>query len=210
MRPEEYLGLKWADIDLINKRVTVKRALIWRKGGGWYFGEPKTTRSRRTIPLPDSIIRLVAEHRRRQMETRLKAGVNYQVNDLVFVTLKGSPLNPRNLTLRHFKPILKNAGLPNTLRLYDLRHTCATLLLGANEHPKVVSERLGHASVTLTLRYLLARPSFYATSCNRQVREDFVQLTPNHMLLLIINGTNAVGAFGRVLKSRVYVCEKKA
>lgn len=51
---------------------------------------------------------------------------------------------------RHFKPLLKNAGLPN-IRLYDLRHTCATLLLAAGENPKIVSERLGHASVTLTL-----------------------------------------------------------
>jgi len=52
---------------------------------------------------------------------------------------------------RHFKPILKTAKLPSSLRLYDLRHSCATLLLAQGEHPKIVSERLGHASVTLTL-----------------------------------------------------------
>jgi integrase len=57
----------------------------------------------------------------------------------------------RNLLRRHFKPIPKRTKLPQTIRLYDLRHSCATLLLAANEHPKVVSERLGHASVTLTL-----------------------------------------------------------
>jgi len=51
---------------------------------------------------------------------------------------------------KHFKPILERAELPPTLRLYDLRHRCATLLLAANENPKVVSERLGHASITLT------------------------------------------------------------
>jgi integrase len=56
-----------------------------------------------------------------------------------------------HLTLRHFKPILKRASLSESFRLYDLRHTCATLLLAANEHPKIVSERLGHATITLTL-----------------------------------------------------------
>lgn len=52
---------------------------------------------------------------------------------------------------KHYKPILKRAKLPETLRLYDLRHSCATLLLSANENPKVVSERLGHSSITLTM-----------------------------------------------------------
>ena len=57
----------------------------------------------------------------------------------------------RNLVRRHFKPILEAAGLPATFRLYDLRHSCATLLLAAGENPKIVAERLGHASVTMTL-----------------------------------------------------------
>ncbi len=57
----------------------------------------------------------------------------------------------RNLINRHFKPILKTAGLPASLRLYDLRHSCATLMLAQGENPKVVSERLGHKDVTLTL-----------------------------------------------------------
>jgi integrase len=57
----------------------------------------------------------------------------------------------RNLLRRHFKPILRRAKISRHVRLSDLRHSCATLLLAANEHPKVVSERLGHASITLTL-----------------------------------------------------------
>ena len=57
----------------------------------------------------------------------------------------------RNILRCHFRPILEKAGLPASIRLYDLRHTCATLLLAANEHPKVVSERLGHSNITLTL-----------------------------------------------------------
>jgi integrase len=152
MRPEEYLGLRWIDVDLVKATVTVRRALVWRtKGGGWYFTEPKTSRSRRTIPVPASMIAALVDHKRQQSEERLKLGSEWQDNGLVFTTSLGSPLNISNLTAKHFKPALKRAGLPNTIRLYDLRHTCATLLLGAGENPKVVSERLGHASITLTL-----------------------------------------------------------
>ncbi|HUQ33630.1 MAG TPA: site-specific integrase [Pyrinomonadaceae bacterium] len=152
MRPEEYLGLQWKDLDLDKGVVTVRRAIIWRAtGGGWHFGEPKTVRSRRSIPLPASTLRSLKEHRRIQAEERLKAGAAYQQHDLVFATSEGSPLMPRNLKRRHFRPILKAAKLPDDFRLYDLRHSCATLLLAAGENPKVVSERLGHASITLTL-----------------------------------------------------------
>jgi integrase len=151
MRPEEYLALKWSDVDLDARIATVTRTIVWRKGGGWYFGEPKTTRSRRTVPLPDSISRALKTHRAKQSEMKLKAGADYASHNLMFATREGKPLNLRNLTLRHFRPTLKRAGLSETFRLYDLRHTCASLLLGANEHPKIVSERLGHASITLTL-----------------------------------------------------------
>lgn len=151
MRPEEYFALQWKDVDLTHGTVTVQRALIWRKGGGWYFEEPKTARSRRTIPLPVSLSKELREHKRRQNEERLRLGSAWEVNDLVFCTAFGTPLSLQNLSVRHFKPAIKAAGLPKTIRLYDLRHSCATLLLLAGENPKVVSERLGHASITLTL-----------------------------------------------------------
>ena len=152
MRPEEYLGLRWTDVDIAKASVTVQRALVRRtKGRGWYFTEPKTPRSRRTIPLPTSMVLALSEHKRHQSEERLRLGAEWQDNKLVFTTVLGTPLNISNLTAKHFKPALKRAGLPKTIRLYDLRHTCATLLLSAGENPKVVSERLGHASITLTL-----------------------------------------------------------
>ena len=126
-------------------------SLLRRKGGGWYFSEPKTPRSRRNIPLPASVLQALVGYKRQQAETRLKAGKEYQNNDLVFATSEGTPLMLRNIIRRHFRPTLKRAGLPETLRLYDLRHTCATLLLSAGVHPKVASERLGHSSVILTM-----------------------------------------------------------
>ena len=152
LRPSEYLGLKWADVDLERGVINVQRSLHWRsfRTGDWYFGEPKTPRSRRRIPLPVSVLRALVEHRRNQNEERLKAGPDYKNLDLVFATGEGQPLIRLNIVQKHFKPILERASLP-ALRLYDLRHTCATLLLAANENPKVVSERLGHASITLTM-----------------------------------------------------------
>jgi integrase len=130
----------------------VQRALVWRrKGGGWVLEEPKTPQSRRTIPLPASITQELLEHRRRQLEERLKIGSAYQNNDFVFATELGTPLLTSNLTRRHFKPLLKKAGLSLGIRLYDLRHTCATLLLSKGVSPKVVAERLGHATIVLTL-----------------------------------------------------------
>jgi len=68
----------------------------------------------------------------------------------VFATGKGSPLNAQNMINRHFKPLLKDAGLPN-IRLHDLRHTCATLLRKRDLNPKLVQHLLGHASITMTL-----------------------------------------------------------
>lgn len=153
LRPSEYLGLKWADIDLEQGVLNVQRSLHWRsyKVGDWYFGDTKTPRSRRRIPLPASVTRALVAHRLRQNEARLEAGADYRNLDLVFATLEGQPLIRLNVVQKHFKPILERAKLPKTLRLYDLRHTCATLLLASNENPKVVSERLGHASITLTM-----------------------------------------------------------
>lgn len=94
LRPSEYLGLEWADVDLEQGVINVQRSLHWRsyKTGDWYFGEPKTPRSRRRIPLPASVSRSLVEHRRHQAEERLKAGPEYKNLDLVFATGEGQPL----------------------------------------------------------------------------------------------------------------------
>ncbi len=150
MRPEEYLGLQWKDIDFEQKYLSVRRAAIGKKGGGFSFTEPKTKQSRRKIPISNSVLIVLKSHRRNQLEERMKIASDYKNYDLVFASEIGTPLQRKNLTDRYFKPLLKKAKLPN-IRLYDLRHTTATLLLSAGENPKVVSERLGHASIILTL-----------------------------------------------------------
>jgi integrase len=150
MRPEEYLALKWSDIDFEKCTATVQRTLIWRKGGGWYFAEPKTARSRRTLPLPESLFVELKAHKRQQAEATLKLGQYYERNNFIFATSEGKPIRYGNLTKRYFHKILEKADLKG-FRLYDLRHATATLLLSEGVNPKIVSERLGHASIVLTL-----------------------------------------------------------
>ena len=88
-----------------------------------------------------------------EVEDRLRQRIgasSYEDSDLVFATRKGTPLDAQNIINRHFKPLLQRAGLP-PIRWHDLRHTCATLLLGRGVHPKLVQHLLGHASITMTL-----------------------------------------------------------
>ena len=168
MRPEEYLALQWKDIDTVKKVLSVRRAIVWnRKGGGFNFTEPKTKKSRRSIPISNSVVNELKTHRRKQLETKLKLGAAYENLDLVFPTEIGTPIQPKNLLDRHFRPLLKKAELLR-LRLYDLRHTTATLLLSAGENPKVVSERLGHASIVLTLdTYSHVLPTMQENATNK-------------------------------------------
>jgi integrase len=145
------LALKWSDIDWQARTVTIQRALIWRyKPPRWYFSEPKTSRSRRTIPLSPALLKQLSEHKRRQGEERLRAGARWQQNALVFPKWHGGPQEPSTLRL-WFQAALKRAALPTHFRLYDLRHSCASLLMAEGLNPKVVSERLGHSSVAITL-----------------------------------------------------------
>jgi integrase len=144
MRPGEYLALRWEDVDLRAGTARVTRVLV-RGKDGYRFEEPKTPKSRRTVPLPASTTKALEAHKACQAEARLRAGGRWQDLGLVFAGDDGQPLDAHNLVARHFKPVLRAAGLPPSVRLYDLRHTCATLLLQAGVNPKVVAERLGHA-----------------------------------------------------------------
>jgi len=167
MRPEEYLGLQWKDVDFDNSSLSVRRALVVKKGGGFIFTEPKTKKSRRSIPFSNTVKKALKAHRRKQLVERFKLGAAYENFDLVFASEIGTPLLHGNLLRRHFKPIRDRAELPK-IRMYDLRHTTATLLLSAGENPKVVSERLGHASIVLTLdNYSHVLPTMQKTATDK-------------------------------------------
>jgi integrase len=150
-RPEEFLALKWSDLDVVRSTVSFRRTLIWRKGGGWYFDDQmKTAMSRRTIPLPLILLNKLKQHRISQAKYTLTMGSAYHRNELIFASDEGTPLHYGNLTKRYFRPILAEAGLGH-FTLYSLRHSCATLLLADGVNIKVIQERLGHADITLTL-----------------------------------------------------------
>ena len=135
LRPSEAAGLKWEDLDLAGARLTVRRTLTRRKGE-WRYGAPKRGNGR-TIDLPQGTVRLLADQPRR--------------GELVFTSIDGEPAHMGHIAKSPFKDAVKRAGIKKSLRLYDLRHTHATLLLLAGVHPKIVSERLGHSSIQITL-----------------------------------------------------------
>ena len=160
LRPEEYLGFRWDDIDFEAGTATVRQVMIERpqKEGGWYFGPPKTAGSRRTIKLTATVLADLTDQKRRQLADRLKAGGRYQPHNLVFAApyspwhaaAAGAPLKQRNLHRRHMLPILEAADLPSSLHLYCLRHTYATLALADGIDAKAVSRSMGHSSVAFT------------------------------------------------------------
>jgi len=131
--------------------VRVARSLDWLHGGGWKFAETKRARSRRTIKLQTHVVDALKRHRTIQDELRHEAETRWTENGLIFTTRTGGPLDERNLAQQDFIRVLKAAKLPIDFRLYDLRHTAATLALSAGVQPKVVSEMLGHASAAFTL-----------------------------------------------------------
>jgi integrase len=146
MRPEEILGLKWEDMDLTRGAVIIRRTLCRKRKKpqdmrrALYLGIPKTSKSRRTILISQKTTAALISHR----------PPDSGPDDFVFTARGGGPVIAESLIRTHFKPALKRAGLPN-IRLYDLRHTMATALLVAGVNPKIVSERLGHSSIVLTL-----------------------------------------------------------
>ncbi len=148
-RVGELLALRWRDIDLDRASLQVTRTARRITGKGIAYSEPKTHRSRRPIALSPETVRVLQEHRRAQAEGRLELGSAYADNGLVFASPTGHPLDDSNLR-RAFGRIVADAGLPR-LRFHDMRHTAATLMLQAGVHPNVVSERLGHATVAITL-----------------------------------------------------------
>lgn len=147
VRRGEALALSWSDVDLDAATVRVHGTLS-RTSRGLEVGAPKTERSRRTVPLPRSMVDALRAHRTRQTEERLAMGPAWTGTGFVFCTEVGTPLEPRNV-LRAFQTVARRVGLDGAT-LHTLRHSNASLLLAAGVHTKVVSEALGHSSYAIT------------------------------------------------------------
>lgn len=148
LRRGEVLAVRWADIDLEAKTLAVRRSLE-QTAEGLSFKEPKTSRSRRVVALLDLTVDALRKHRTSQARERLAAGSAYLDLDLACCAGDGRPWLPSSLT-HAFTTLASRIGLDG-LRFHDLRHTHATQLLRQGVHPKIVSERLGHSTVGITL-----------------------------------------------------------
>lgn len=148
MRRGEVLGLRWTDTDLENGVIRVQQTLL-ASGKHLSIGQPKTRRGRRSIALDAQTGQHLRMHRANQLERRLALGEAWQETGLVFDRGDGAPLHPDAVS-KSFRRCAAAAGLP-AIRFHDARHTAATLMLTAGINPKVVSERLGHATIAITL-----------------------------------------------------------
>ncbi len=148
MRLGELLGLRWCDVDLDLASLSVVQSL-YKRCGVCKMIEPKSSHSRRRIVMSPSLALLLRKHNTDQQAQRILLGKSLADSDLVFGNIDGKPLDPGVIS-HNCARVLKRAQLPH-IRFHDLRHTHATLLLKAGVHPKIVSERLGHANISITL-----------------------------------------------------------
>jgi len=167
-RPQELLGLKWGDLTLPDDPEAPGEARLMRRvsmsSEGLEIveglkGSKRNKRKRRTVYLLPEAVAALRSHRKRYLEERMLYAELWEeiwrdspkARDLVFPAKTGGPMNRDNLLKRHFKPLVRAAGLPREATLYTLRHTFATLWLESGENPKVLQEILGHSRIDVTL-----------------------------------------------------------
>jgi len=149
MRRSELLAIRWCDLDLIQCQLSVTRSLHVLKGGEVIIRQPKTAKGRRLIALTPENASVLREHREKQSLERVVLGKRLTGEDLVFCDSDGKPLLPNSVTHAWIK-LVRRTGL-KPIRLHDARHSHASLMLKQGTHPKIVQERLGHASIQVTL-----------------------------------------------------------
>ncbi len=151
LRRGELLALEWSDLDLENKTITIKKNLVrgGDSGNELIIKEPKTEESIRTIYLSDNILNLLKKQKIVQKKNKMKYGPKYKDSDFIFTTEMGNLINPASFS-REFGDFIKSNNLKK-IRLHDLRHTNATLMLKSKIPAKVASERLGHSNISTTL-----------------------------------------------------------
>lgn len=157
LRKGEILGLTWNDINYSNNTITINKSVCYTNGK-IFIKEPKTQKSNRTISLPVSLMQMIKEYNIEWMEQKKSFGLKWKGENYLFIQNDGALMHP-STPYHKFKEIIKQynatctsetAKLP-LIRLHDLRHTCATLLIAENVDIAVVSERLGHSNISTTL-----------------------------------------------------------
>jgi len=149
MRRSELLALRWSDVDLLLCQVHIAQTLHHLRNGEFVLRPPKTAKGRRMVSLSPSAALVLAEHRQKQEAINLMQGITLREDDLIFTGLNGHPILPDTITHAWIK-LVRRTGLDG-IRFHDARHTHASLMLKQGVHPKIVQERLGHASIAITL-----------------------------------------------------------
>ncbi|MDW7668043.1 MAG: tyrosine-type recombinase/integrase [Bacillota bacterium] len=148
LRRGELLGLKWTDIDFINKTVSIQRNVVQTTNGDIIVKDPKNETSARTLPLSDRVIKLLKKKKIENKENQLLIK-DYKDTGFIFTEPNGEIMNPRNFSHR-FRYFIKHNNFEK-LRLHDLRHTNATMMLSSGVPAKVASKRLGHSNISTTM-----------------------------------------------------------
>ena len=149
MRRSELLGLRWCDLDLLLCRIYVTRSLHVLRGGQVIIRQPKTAKGKRMIDLSPLSTSVLREYREKQVLDRIMLGGSLKDDDLVFSNPEGKPLLPNTVT-HAWNKLVRRIGI-KPIRLHDARHSHASIMLKQGTHPKIVQERLGHASIQVTL-----------------------------------------------------------
>lgn len=164
MRRGEILGLRWKDVALNKGIVSVCQTLS--KDGKQFLKGAKTDSSIRTIKLSEETVTVLRKQKTMIAKEKLQSGAEYNNYDLVVCTSKGTPINPANVK-RTFARLIQEANLLR-IRFHDLRHTHATILLSQGVHAKIVSERLGHRNIKMTLdTYSHVLPNMQEEAANK-------------------------------------------
>lgn len=149
MRRGEALALTWADLNHDASTLTIDKQVA-RRDKGWEIRRPKTRKSNRTIDIDEVTLTTLRRWRKSQAADQLLYGTDYSVTDHIFTGISGGHLSP-SVVSAAFRAAVGASGVPR-IRLHDLRHTQASILLESGVDPKTVSERLGHGSIAITLQ----------------------------------------------------------
>ncbi|WP_239591546.1 site-specific integrase [Mycolicibacterium tusciae] len=155
LRRSEVLGLRWSDVDFDAGTVAVAQGRVVVEGQGTMTGDPKSKRSRRALPMPADVLSALRALKVQQASERLALGDQYPDTGLVAVNEDGYPIRPETYSTELAR-LATAAGVP-TIRLHDVRHTAATMLLDGGTTPSATAKWLGH-DPAITLRVYWGSP----------------------------------------------------